>query len=93
VNALKFLKKQGLWIAGADRQAARDVFTTDLSGPLALVIGGEEKGLRTLVKRHCDYTVAVPQSDAIGSLNASVSAGIIMYEAFRQRRLSTGGSI
>jgi 23S rRNA (guanosine2251-2'-O)-methyltransferase len=91
VNALAFFKKQGVWIAGADRQGAKDVFAADLSGPLALVIGGEEKGLRNLVKRHCDYTIAVPQSDAIGSLNASVSAGIIMYEAFRQRRLSGGG--
>lgn len=91
VSALAFFKQQGLWIAGADRQGAQDVFATDLSGPLALVIGGEEKGLRILVKRHCDYTIAVPQSDAIGSLNASVSAGIIMYEAFRQRRFSGGG--
>lgn len=85
VNALKYLKKHGLWIAGADRYGTRDVFAADLSVPLALVIGGEEKGLRPLVKRHCDFTIAVPQADTIGSLNASVSAGIIMYEVYRQR--------
>jgi 23S rRNA (guanosine2251-2'-O)-methyltransferase len=99
VNALNFLKEQGLWIAGADRHGAADLYATDLSIPLAVVIGGEEKGLRSLVKRNCDYTIAVPQTDSIGSLNASVCAGIILYESYRQRqaptasgRLSTGST-
>ena len=89
VNALNFLKAHGLWIAGADRRGDRELYATDLSVPLAVVIGGEEKGLRPLVKRHCDFTIAVPQTDTIGSLNASVCAGIILYEAFRQRRFSS----
>jgi 23S rRNA (guanosine2251-2'-O)-methyltransferase len=84
-KALNELKAKGLWIAGTDRYGTQELFATDLSVPLAVVIGGEEKGLRPLVKKQCDYTLAVPQSDTIGSLNASVCAGVIMYEAFRQR--------
>ncbi|MBI5061993.1 MAG: 23S rRNA (guanosine(2251)-2'-O)-methyltransferase RlmB, partial [Desulfatitalea sp.] len=52
----------------------------------ALVVGGEEKGLRPLVKKQCDFTVAIPQTGRIGSLNASAAAAVIVYEAFRQRR-------
>lgn len=85
-NALKILKKYGFWIAGAERDGQIDLFRADLVGPLAVVIGGEEKGLRPLVKKQCDYTLAIPQVGILGSLNASVSAGIIMYEVFRQRR-------
>jgi 23S rRNA (guanosine2251-2'-O)-methyltransferase len=84
-NTIKQLKASGLWIAGADRQGQADLFGSDLSGPLALVIGGEEKGLRPLVKKHCDYILAVPQVGPIGSLNASVAAAVLMYEVFRQR--------
>lgn len=86
VNALNQLKKHGLWIAGADHQARTQVFDADLAVPLALVIGSEEKGIRPLVKKQCDYTVAVPQIGSIGSLNASVAAAVILYEIFRQRR-------
>ncbi len=86
VAAAKLLKKQGLWIAGADQDGAQCVFDADLRGPLALVIGGEEKGLRPLVKKQCDFTLAIPQSGTISSLNASAAAAVIIYEAFRQRR-------
>ena len=86
VNALQILKNHGFWIAGAERDGQIDLFRADLGGPLAIVIGGEEKGLRPLVKKQCDYTLAIPQEGILGSLNASVSAGIIMYEVFRQRR-------
>jgi 23S rRNA (guanosine2251-2'-O)-methyltransferase len=84
-NAIKQLKANGLWIAGADRQGQTDLFEADLTGPLALVIGSEERGLRPLVQKHCDFIVSVPQVGPIGSLNASVAAAVIMYEAFRQR--------
>ncbi|MGD9008666.1 MAG: 23S rRNA (guanosine(2251)-2'-O)-methyltransferase RlmB [Desulfobacteraceae bacterium] len=84
-NSIKQLKANGLWVAGADRQGQADLFGADLTGPLALVIGSEEKGLRPLVKKHCDFIVSVPQVGPIGSLNASVAAAVIMYEAFRQR--------
>ncbi len=86
VNALKRFKERGLWIAGADHHGQSQVFDADLTGPLALVIGSEEKGIRPLVKKQCDFTVAVPQIGPIGSLNASVAAAVVIYEAFRQRR-------
>lgn len=85
VNALKHLKDKGLWIAGADQKSREAVFDADLSGPLAILVGGEEKGIRPLVKKQCDFLVAVPQKGPIGSLNASAAAGVVMYEAFRQR--------
>lgn len=86
VAAAQYLKTKGFWIAGADRDGAQCVFDADLKGPLALVIGGEEKGLRPLVKKQCDFTLAIPQSGPISSLNASAAAAVIIYEAFRQRR-------
>jgi 23S rRNA (guanosine2251-2'-O)-methyltransferase len=84
-HTIEQLKANGLWIAGADRQGQTDLFGADLTGPLALVIGSEEKGLRPLVRKHCDFILSVPQVGPIGSLNASVAAAVIMYEAFRQR--------
>jgi 23S rRNA (guanosine2251-2'-O)-methyltransferase len=83
--ALKRLKAMGLWIAGADHRSSKTVFESDLTGALAIVIGGEEKGIRPLVKKHCDFIVAVPQAGPIGSLNASAAAAVVMYEAYRQR--------
>jgi 23S rRNA (guanosine2251-2'-O)-methyltransferase len=85
-EALKRLKQMGLWIAGADHRGRETVFDADLTGALAIVIGGEGKGIRPLVKKHCDFIVAVPQSGPIGSLNASAAAAVVMYEAYRQRQ-------
>jgi 23S rRNA (guanosine2251-2'-O)-methyltransferase len=85
VEALKRLKEMGFWIAGADHRGRKTVFESDLTGPLAIVIGGEEKGIRPLVKKHCDFIIAVPQAGPIGSLNASAAAAVVMYEAYRQR--------
>jgi 23S rRNA (guanosine2251-2'-O)-methyltransferase len=84
-ETLKRLKGMGFWIAGADHHGRQTIFQTDLTGALAIVIGGEEKGIRPLVKKHCDYLVAVPQVGPIGSLNASAAAAVVIYEAFRQR--------
>ncbi|MCP4747110.1 MAG: 23S rRNA (guanosine(2251)-2'-O)-methyltransferase RlmB [Desulfobacteraceae bacterium] len=88
VKTINALKDKGLWIAGAEGQGTKSLFESDLTGPLAIVIGGEEKGLRPLVKKTCDFTLAIPQAGPIDSLNASVAAGIIVYEAFRQRQIS-----
>lgn len=85
VNTMQRLKDRGFWIAGADRMGS-SVFDADLRGPLALVIGSEEKGLRPLVKKHCDFMIGIPQTGTVGSLNASAAAAVIIYEAFRQRR-------
>ena len=89
VATMQTLKERGFWIAGADREGERCLYDADLQGALALVIGGEEKGLRPLVKRQCDYMVAIPQTGALGSLNASAAAAVVIYEAFRQRVWST----
>lgn len=78
------LKKQGLWIYGADMDGT-PFCKTDYSGPAALVIGSEGHGLGRLVKEKCDFIVSLPMKGKINSLNASVAAGILMYEIARQR--------
>lgn len=88
VNALKHLQKEGLWITGSDQNGEGTVFDADLSGPLGIVVGGEEKGIRPLVKRHCDFLIMVPQTGSIESLNVSAAAAVVIYEAFRQRGVS-----
>ncbi len=90
VNTMKELKKKGLWIAGLDRAGEKPLFDTDLTGPMAIVVGGEEKGSRPLVRRHCDFLISIPQQGLVDSLNASVAGAVVMYEAFRQRRLKLG---
>jgi 23S rRNA (guanosine2251-2'-O)-methyltransferase len=82
------LKKHGFWIAGLDRSGEKSVFDGDLTGPLAVIIGGEEKGIRPLVKQGCDFLVRIPQAGPLDSLNATAAGAVIMYEAFRQRRPS-----
>lgn len=85
VNTIKDLKKKGLWIAGLDRLADQSIFASDLTGSMALVVGGEAKGIRPLVRKHCDMLMSIPQGGRINSLNASVAGAVAMYEAFRQR--------
>ena len=85
VNVIRQLKRNGLWVVGLDTDGDRKVFTAELSGPLALVVGGEGRGLRRLVKAHCDLRVAVPQARPFDSLNASVAAALVIYEVYRQR--------
>ncbi len=85
VNLIRRLKKEGLWVAGLDAGADIQVFASALDGPLALVIGGERRGLRPLVKAHCDLLVSIPQARPFDSLNASVAAALVIYEIYRQR--------
>jgi len=84
VNTIKLLQTRGIWVVGLAREADFSVFERDLSGPLALVIGGEAKGVRPLVKKTCDELVSIPQSMAVDSLNASVAGGVVIYEIYRQ---------
>ena len=84
-NCMKDLKKNHFWIIGLDQQGRDPLYDTDMTGPRALVIGGEDKGIRPLVKRHCDFLCHIPQTGPINSLNASVAGGIALYEALRQR--------
>lgn len=86
--AIQWLKKQGFWVVGLAGEADHSLFQADLSGRLALVVGGEEKGLRPLIRQVCDYLIAIPLRGRVGSLNASVAVAVALYEAFRQRCVS-----
>ncbi|MDG0810976.1 23S rRNA (guanosine(2251)-2'-O)-methyltransferase RlmB [Cohnella rhizosphaerae] len=85
------LKEAGVWIAGAAGEAKDDVYATDLTGPIAIVIGSEGKGLSRLIREKCDFLISLPMFGKLNSLNASVAAGIILYEAVRQRLAKRGG--
>jgi 23S rRNA (guanosine2251-2'-O)-methyltransferase len=85
VTAIEMLKAKGIWIFGLDRAADLSMYSADLAEPVAVVIGGEEKGIRPLVKQHCDSLVSIPQKGPVNSLNASAAAAVVMYEVFRQR--------
>lgn len=79
------LKKQNIWVACVDMNE-QTYFEADLKGALAIVIGSEGEGVGRLVKEKCDFSVGIPMYGRISSLNASVSAGLVMYEAVRQRK-------
>ena len=85
-SALKDLKKQGVWIFGTAAGASTDLYSTDLKGPAAIVIGSEGDGMSRLVAENCDFLVSIPMKGHISSLNASAAAAILLYEAVRQRR-------
>ncbi len=86
VNCIKRLKEKGLWVIGADMEGSSDYFECKMPSPTALVIGGEGRGIRRLVRENCDLLVKIPMLGSIQSLNASVAAALVMYEVLRQRR-------
>lgn len=86
VTAIKELKKENIWISGLDKDGERSIYENDFTGNIALVVGGEENGIRPLVKKNCDFLSFIPQHGPVSSLNASVAGGIAMYEAYRQRQ-------
>lgn len=88
-QTLKELKDAGIWIAGADGTAPKNVYDTDLTLPLAIVIGNEGKGIGRLIKETCDFLVKLPMFGQINSLNASVAASVLMYETVRQRKIGS----
>ena len=90
VQAIQTLKKAGYWVVGADADGQSSLFSADLTGPVALVIGSEGYGLSRLVKENCDYLVRIPMKGKIGSLNASVASALMMYEVVRRRDAVTG---
>ena len=85
--AIRELKERGLWIYGTAADGASDLWHTDFTGPLALVIGSEGDGMGRLVAESCDYIVSLPMKGQVNSLNASAAAAITMYEVLRQRSL------
>lgn len=87
VKTMEELKKSGFWISGMDASGERSIYETDFKGPVAIVVGGEGRGIRPLVRKHCDFLVYIPQLGQVDSLNASVAGAVVMYEAYRQRSL------
>jgi 23S rRNA (guanosine2251-2'-O)-methyltransferase len=85
VQALETLKSKGFWIVGFDGSGKERWDAVDYKRPVVLVLGGEGKGIRRLVKEHCDHIVSLPVFGQVSSLNVSVAAGIALYEAVRQR--------
>ncbi len=84
-HAMEDLKSRGVWLAAADAEG-EPADQAPLDGPLGLVVGSEAKGVRPTVAQRCDHRVAIPQVGEFDSLNASVAAGILLYEVQRQRR-------
>jgi len=85
---IEALKKKGYWIIGLEAQAAQPIWKSDLTMPIALVLGGEGSGMHKLVKEKCDFLVSLPICGLVSSFNVSVAAGIAFYEVLRQRALS-----
>lgn len=84
-ETIRYLKDNGVWIYGTDMDASSYYYNEDMTGNIAIVIGSEGFGMERLVKENCDFLVKIPMKGKITSLNASVSAGIIMYEVVKQR--------
>lgn len=84
-NTIDELKKKGIWIYGADMSGKDYCFDVNLSGAVALVVGSEGRGISKLTKNKCDVLVKIPMLGSITSLNASVAAGVLMYEILKQR--------
>ena len=85
-ETIRYLKEEGLWICGTDVNTNTYYTEQDLKGPIGLVIGSEGFGMSRLVRENCDFLVKIPMKGKVQSLNASVSAGIVMYEIVKQRR-------
>lgn len=84
-SAVEYLKKNGVWVYAVEL-GGEDIYKTDLTGPVALVIGGEDTGVNALTKKKCDKVVTIPMLGKVNSLNASVACGVAVFEAVRQRR-------
>lgn len=86
---IEVLRREGVWVYGLDTRAPRPYTALDLRGPVALVLGGEGKGVRPGVLDKCDAIAGIPMVGHVESLNVSVAAGIVMYEGLRQRGIGT----
>jgi 23S rRNA (guanosine2251-2'-O)-methyltransferase len=83
-RCLRWLKEAGVWIVGADSEAQRSLYEATLAPPIALVLGGENRGLRRLTRELCDELVSIPMRGTVASLNVSVAAGVLLFELDRQ---------
>ena len=92
-RTVDFLKKRNIWVAGLAADAAGTIYDSNLTGSMALVVGGEERGIRRLVRAKCDFLGSIPQVRTVDSLNVSVAGGVALYELYRQRiAAGQGGS-
>lgn len=86
-RTMERLKECGMWTVGtSDHAGSRSLYELDLKGPLAIVLGAEEKGMRRLTMENCDFLATIPMSGEVECLNVSVATGVCLYEAVRQRR-------
>jgi 23S rRNA (guanosine2251-2'-O)-methyltransferase len=85
-RTLQMLQQRGIWITGAAGEADQLVYEASLTGPMALVMGAEGKGLRRLTREYCDHLVKIPMAGEVSSLNVSVATGVCLFEAVRQRQ-------
>ncbi len=86
-RTLRHLRSSGVWLIGTAGETNRELYQTDLTGPLAIVMGAEGRGLRRLTRESCDLLVKIPMTGVVESLNVSVATAVCLYEALRQRRL------
>lgn len=84
-RTMRGLKERGVWLNGAAGEASSSLYATDLTGPLGLVMGAEDKGMRRLTRENCDALVHLPMGGGVSSLNVSVATGVCLFEAVRQR--------
>lgn len=84
------LKEKGFWIAGTDAEGTNLYCDNIWSGPMAIVIGSEGEGMNKNIKDKCDYLLSIPMAGSVNSLNAAVAAGIVVFEAVKQRRIQNG---
>lgn len=82
---LRTLKETGVWLIGTAGEAEASLYQADFTGPMALVMGAEGKGMRRLTREHCDQLIKIPMQGEVDSLNVSVATGVCLYEALRQR--------
>lgn len=88
-RTMEKLKAAGLWLVGtSDHATAKSIYDLDLKGPLGLVMGAEEKGLRRLTEENCDFLASIPMAGKVECLNVSVATGVCVFEALRQRRMA-----
>jgi 23S rRNA (guanosine2251-2'-O)-methyltransferase len=85
-RTLRQLQQRGVWLVGTADDAPRTLYDIDCTGPVALVLGSEGEGMRRLTREACDELVSIPMQGAVESLNVSVAAGVVLFEAVRQRR-------
>ena len=87
-RTMEKLQAAGLWLVGTSDRADKSIYELDLKGPLGLVLGAEEKGMRRLTEENCDFLASIPMAGKVECLNVSVATGVCLFEAVRQRRIA-----